>query len=128
MIKSKRIARVTVAGLAMLMASAWTIQSAMASMIGTYSAVQSENHAALVDQVSAKLDREAVREQFIELGVEPAHVQSRLDQLTDEELLEISNRIDEMPAGAGVLGVLGAVLVVLLVLELLGVTNVFTRL
>jgi len=41
--------------------------------------------------------------------------------------VDLSRRIDEMPAGASVVGVLGVTFIVLLVLEFLGITDVFKR-
>ena len=120
--------RIVVSFLALNLAFAWGVQTASAAMIGTHDAIQSDQRAELIADVKAQMSRDAVRSQFIELGVSPDAVESRLDQLTDEELVSISDRLDEMPAGSGIAGALGIVLVVLLVLELLGITNVFTRL
>ena len=48
--------------------------------------------------------------------------------MTDSELQRLAGRIDQLPAGGtGVIEVVGIVAVVLLILELLGVTDVFTR-
>lgn len=119
--------RIVVSFLALNLAVGWAGQSASAAMIGTQAAIQSEQRTELVADVKAQMSRDEVRSRFIELGVSPDAVESRLDQLTNEELVEISSRLDEMPAGSGIAGTLGIVLVVLLVLELLGITNVFTK-
>jgi hypothetical protein len=39
----------------------------------------------------------------------------------------LQGRIADLPAGAGVIEVIGIVFVILLILELIGVTNIFTR-
>jgi hypothetical protein len=72
--------------------------------------------------------RDEVRSTLLSMGVNPAEAEVRLDALTDQELVMRNEQMDQMPAGGSILGVLGAVLVVLIVLELLGVTNVFTKL
>jgi hypothetical protein len=46
--------------------------------------------------------------------------------LSDAELIALAENLEELPAG-GLLGVLGVVFVVLLILELVGVTNIFTK-
>ncbi|MDX1698408.1 MAG: PA2779 family protein, partial [Thiohalobacterales bacterium] len=73
------------------------------------------------------LARDEVRMQMLELGVDPAHVEARVEALSDAELARLSNGIGDLPAGSGALEVIGIVFVVILILELLGVTNVFTK-
>lgn len=68
---------------------------------------------------------EALRERLTELGVDAAQVEPRLAHLSTAELQLLEQRLEELPAGAGLLGVLGVVFVVLLVLELVGVIDVF---
>ncbi len=61
-------------------------------------------------------------------GVSSADVDARINNLTESELLQIQDRIAQLPAGGS--GVLEAVLVVILIfilLDVLGVTDVFPR-
>lgn len=81
-----------------------------------------------IDRIRSAMTRDDVRSTLVGMGVNPAEAELRLDALTDAELVMLNQQMDELPAGGSVLGVLGAVLIVLIVLELLGVTNVFTRL
>lgn len=74
------------------------------------------------------LAREDVRKELISLGVAPDYADRRIAALTDYELSQIQQHIDELPAGSSALAVLGVVFLVLLVLELVGVTNVFSKL
>ena len=81
-----------------------------------------------VPEIAALIDREDVQRQLVELGVDPDEARERLNSLTAGELRLLQERMDELPASGSVLAVLGAVLVVLIVLEILGVTNIFTKL
>lgn len=75
------------------------------------------------------LARAEVRKELVRLGVDPEHVDRRIAALTDDELYQIQQKIGELPAGgSSVLAILGAVFLVLIVLELVGVTNVFSKL
>lgn len=78
-------------------------------------------------KVDGFLEREDVQNQLIRLGVDPENAKKRVAGLTAGEISELEKRIDELPAGSGVLAVLGIVFVVLIVLELTGVTNIFTK-
>ena len=68
-----------------------------------------------------------VRAQFLERGVSPDEVDARIAALSTEELQTLSMQLDELPAGGSLLAVIGVVFVVLLILEMVGVTNVFTK-
>lgn len=78
--------------------------------------------------VQAFLARGEVREQLIALGVDPADASGRVAALNDRELSLLQNHINDLPAGSSALAVLGAVFLVLLVLELVGITNIFSKL
>jgi hypothetical protein len=71
------------------------------------------------------MDREDVRQQLIEHGVDPDDAKQRIAALSDEQISEIKANIDELPAG-GIIGVLIAVLLVLIILDIIGVTNIFS--
>ena len=102
-------------------------QPAQASMIGTLDALALEQHADSLAPARLALARDDVRERLLVLGVNPADVDARLAALTAEELTLLSAKLDELPAGAGVLEVLGIVLLVLLVLEFTGAIDIFKK-
>jgi uncharacterized membrane protein (Fun14 family) len=80
-----------------------------------------------IERIDALLAREEVRSQLERLGVDPADALARVDALTDSELTLLAAQIEELPAGASLLGVIGVVFVVLLILELVGVIDIFKR-
>lgn len=77
------------------------------------------------DRVKSFLDRDEVRTQLQAYGVSADQARARVDALTEEEAQQLAGRIDEMPAGADVLGVLVAVFLILLITDILGFTKVF---
>jgi hypothetical protein len=99
-----------------------------ASPIDTMRVIEMDERMMQIDRVRAAMARDDVRNTLIGMGVDPGEAEMRMDALTDAELMMLGQQMDELPAGGSVLGVLGAVLLVLIVLELLGVTNVFTKL
>jgi len=100
---------------------------AHAEMIGT-AQLLSASAEAQRDQVSTFLAREDVRQQMVQLGVDPADAAVRVASLTDEELQTLSERIDSLPAGgAGAVELVLVALLVLLVLELAGAIDIFKR-
>ncbi|MFN2435997.1 MAG: PA2779 family protein [Desulfotignum sp.] len=116
----------------LLMIGIFVITSAVipaveAKMIDTPAYLDQCNDSARGDLASF-MAREDVRDKLAALGVNPDDAANRIAALTDQEVSQLQNRIDELPAGSSVLAVLGVVLVVLIVLELVGVINVFNRL
>jgi len=71
------------------------------------------------------LDRSDVKERLMELGVSPAEVDNRIDALTADELAQLQQEMDDMPAGAGVVGLLAVVVLVFFITDVLGITDVF---
>ena len=108
-----------------------TVQASQASaeMISTDQVVEQ----AQVNEARATVDsfmaREDVKSQMESFGVDPSEAQARVDTLSDREAVDLAQRIDEAPAGQGVLGpVIGAavlIFLVLLITDLLGFTSVF---
>lgn len=76
------------------------------------------------DQIKSFVARDEVRNRLLDMGVDLADVDSRIDSLTDAEVLQMQEHIDEMPAG-GVFGTIIAILVIFILLDVAGVTDIF---
>jgi hypothetical protein len=98
-----------------------------AEIIGTLAGLESSQREADLARVSRALATAEARQQLQALGVEQAQVAARLARLTDSELRTLADRMDQAPAGAGILEVVGIVFVVLLILEAVGVIDVFKK-
>lgn len=75
-----------------------SVTSAHASMVSTSEVLSQTERAQLADM----LEREDVKNQLIEMGVDPASALMRIEQMTDEELVQINGKLAELPAGAGI--------------------------
>lgn len=100
---------------------------AHAELVGTLQAVESGTRAQDLATVNAALSRAEVRARFVQLGVNPSDVDARVAALTDSELRSLADRVEQMPAGGGVLAVVGLVFVVLMILEFVGVIDIFKK-
>ena len=105
--------------------------AAHAGMIGTEAVINATQTQQERQRLHDILDRNDVKSQLMARGVDPAQVQARVDSLTDQEVQNLSARIDRMPAGGSVFDVGDvvdlAVLVflILLVTDILGFTDVY---
>jgi hypothetical protein len=98
-----------------------------AGLVGTDELLSADTRTRQLTEIRSVLARDDVRTQMQDLGVSPADVEERLNALTDAELARLSAGIQELPAGGSVIAVIGVVFIVLLILELVGATNIFTK-
>jgi hypothetical protein len=108
-----------------LLALSLHLPAAHAGMIGTEAVV----NAAQVQQDRERLrdvfNRDDVKAQLLARGVDPSQVQARVDSLTDQEVLALNGKIDQLPAGGDGLELLVFIFIVLLITDILGFTNIF---
>ncbi|SHE87269.1 hypothetical protein SAMN02745148_01282 [Modicisalibacter ilicicola DSM 19980] len=95
-------------------------------LVSTNAALAAEQAHADRQRINDILAREDVQEQLLAQGVDPVDVEARVAALSDEEVSQMADHLEEMPAGASsVVGALFAVFVILLVTDILGLTDVF---
>ena len=105
------------------------MRSANAAMIGTESALDQTIVAQNREKVEAFMDRADVRDQFQKMGLSADDAKTRVASMTDQEIIKVAGKIDEMPAGGSTLGtilIVGLVIfIVLLITDVLGWTKIF---
>lgn len=81
------------------------------------------------EKVSRFLARDEVRQALTAQGVDADQAIARVQAMSDAEVAGLAHRVDNAPAGAGIVGTLFAVFLILLVTDILGLTAVypFTR-
>lgn len=84
-----------------------------------------EDRQVIIERVQHSLLQERVSTQLTMLGVDPERAQERVAMLPDSDLIAMDQRLQDMPAGAGVLELVLVVFVVMLILDLTGVTDIF---
>ncbi|GED21870.1 PA2779 family protein [Halomonas halmophila] len=103
--------------------------SPQTDLVGTAEVLEASTIQQDRERIREVLAREDVQRQLKLQGVDADEVKSRVAALSDAEVSEMADRLDQMPAGASVVGALFAVFVILLVTDILGLTDVypFTR-
>lgn len=113
--------------LIVLMTTAGIQATANAALIGT-SQVASEASVELQrDELRTLFAREDVAKQLSAMGVDPADAQERVNSLSDAEVAQLHDNVNDLPAGAGALGTIALVLLILILLDVAGVTDIFPR-
>ncbi|WP_375057094.1 PA2779 family protein [Zobellella sp. DQSA1] len=102
------------------------LQAQPVALVSTQQLLATEQVNADRERIQELLARTEVRDQLVGLGVEPAEVAARVAALSDQEVRQMAEQLDNMPAGANaVIGALLTVFIILLVTDLLGLTKVF---
>ena len=78
------------------------------------------------DHIRDWLARDEVREQLVDHGVDPQQAQARVASMTDNEVVSMAGKIDELPAGGGGVELVLIIFLVFIITDILGITDVFT--
>ncbi len=98
---------------------------AHAGIVSTEEAQTSISASADRDKVNNFLQRDDVREALVGRGVSADAAQERVRAMTDAEVAQLAQRIDQAPAGGDAIGVLFAIFIILLITDIIGWTKVF---
>jgi len=87
-------------------------QSAIAALIDTETVLDEGRSQEARDYIKQLLAREDVRSTLIAQGIDPLEAEARLASLSDSEVIELVDQIENLPAGQGALGFVIAVLII----------------
>jgi hypothetical protein len=103
-------------------------QSALAAMIDTESLITTDRNQSPRDYLNKLLAREDFQAALISQGIDPQEAEARIDSLSDAEVNDIVNKLDQLTAG-GFLGtlliVVALVFIILLFTDIAGYTDIF---
>lgn len=100
---------------------------AMADIVGTQELTMQVELQLQRDDVRDFIARDDVRETLLGYGVNPADVESRIDNMTASELLQMQSQMADLPAGGSIAGAVLGIILIFVLLDLLGATDVFPR-
>lgn len=99
--------------------------SAQAGIVPTEETLQAPAPSAARERVTSFLQREDVAAAIKAQGVNGQSALARVNAMSDDEVAQLAQRIDQAPAGGDVLGLVFTVFIILLVTDILGLTKVF---
>ena len=127
--RSSCFRRIIVCPLMALLVLSTSILPGFAGVIGTEQILTEQFPDEQRAKVATFLERDDVQAKLVTLGVAPEMAAARIASLTDAEISQIAQMIDEDPAGQSAVGaIVGAALIVFLVLlftDIVGATDVF---
>lgn len=102
------------------------VPGAQAGMFPTQALSQQHADDAARSELLTLMANAEVQAELVALGVDPVDAAARVEALSPEELRLMHDQLEQMPAGAGIVGVAVVVLLVLVFLDIFGVTDIFT--
>jgi len=88
-------------------------QSALAALIDTETVLDEKQSQEARDYIKQILAREDVRSALIAQGIDPLEAEARIASLSDTEIIELADQLENLPAGGDGLGLVIAVLVII---------------
>jgi hypothetical protein len=105
------------------------VHSVIAAMIGTETLMDSAGGQEARQYLHQFLARNDVQTKLVAHGIDPMEAAARIESLSDEEIIRLAERIEQLPAGGSAIEVLLVVLlvgfIVFIILDLTGVWDVF---
>jgi hypothetical protein len=98
--------------------------SAQSAMIGNSQLLDGNSDAARTTLLQT-LEREQVRNQLTQLGVDAESVKQRVAQMTEQEIATLNERLGDLPAGGDAVGVILLIFVIFIVTDAIGATDIF---
>ncbi len=91
-----------------------SFSTAVAALVDTETMLDMSRGQEARETLKQFMDRKNVRSAIVSQGVDPLEADARLNSLTDAEIIQLVDQIDQLPAGGDVLGFAIAVLVIVI--------------
>jgi len=89
-------------------------QAAVAALVETESMLDMSRGQEARETLKQFMARKDVRSAIVSQGVDPLEADARLNSLTDAEVIQLADQVDQLPAGGDALGLVIAVLVIVI--------------
>ena len=125
----KKISLISLFMATMMLLIATPYQTLLAAMVPTEATIYQIKAQDARDHLKTLISKNDIKKSLIYQGIDPMEAKSRVDSLSDSEVIEVADKIEQLPAGGGAFGAVIAasviVFLVLLITDILGYTDVF---
>jgi|APCOG7522876152_1049122.scaffolds.fasta_scaffold06997_1 hypothetical protein len=125
----KKISLISLFMATMMLLIATPYQTLLAAMVPTEATIYQIKAQDARDHLKTLISKNDIKRSLISQGIDPMEAKARVDSLSDSEVIEVADKIEQLPAGGGAFGAVIAasviVFLVLLITDILGYTDVF---
>lgn len=98
---------------------------AQAAIINNGQIIQKVQQTDARDTLLQTIQRKDVQQRLLDMGVTTGEIESRINQMTPDEVAQLNQQIDQLPAGGDGLGILVLVFLVFVITDVIGATDIF---
>ncbi|MCO4757981.1 MAG: PA2779 family protein [Oceanospirillaceae bacterium] len=120
--KTKQI----VASVLIMMLGLIQLPVAQAAMITTDQAIQAQQGDAERTRLISLLQKDELQQQLTAYGLDASMAAERVRSMSDAEVAMLNAKLDELPAGEGIVGLAALFFIVFIITDALGATDIFT--
>ena len=102
-----------------------SIGQAQASIVSNSQLIDQAQQANDKGALLQTIRRADVQAQLLGMGVTPADIESRINQMTQQEIAQLNQQIDQLPAGGSGLGLVVLIFLVFVITDVIGATDIF---
>jgi hypothetical protein len=125
----KKISSISLFMTTIMLLIATPYQTLLAAMVPTEATIYQIKAQDARDHLKTLISKNDIKKSLISQGIDPMEAKARVDSLSDSEVIEVADKIEQLPAGGGAFGAVIAasviVFLVLLITDILGYTDVF---
>ena len=125
----KRISFISLFMATIMLLIAIPYQPLLAAMVPTEATIYQIKAQDARDHLKTLISKNDIKKSLVSQGIDPMEAKARVDSLSDSEVIEVADKIEQLPAGGGAFGAVIAasviVFLVLLITDILGYTDVF---
>mgnify|MGYP001822379577 FL=1 len=102
-----------------------SFNSALAGLVSNEQVIAQAQHQSAKAQLMQTIERADVRQQLLSMGVREQDITSRINLMTADEIAQLNQQIDELPAGGDLLGIILVIFIVFVITDVIGATDIF---
>ncbi|MBT8118571.1 MAG: PA2779 family protein [Gammaproteobacteria bacterium] len=101
------------------------VANAQAALVANGQLIQQFQQVSDKDALLQTINRSDVQEQLSDMGVSTADIENRINQMTGEEIAQLNQQINELPAGGDIVGIIVLLFIVFVITDVIGATDIF---
>jgi hypothetical protein len=102
-----------------------SFSNVQAAMISNDLVINQTQHGSAKAELIQTINRSDVKQRLLNMGVTPSDIENRINLMTHEEITQLNQQIDELPAGGDLLGVILIIFIVFVITDVIGATDIF---
>ncbi len=106
--------------------SSFSLGSAQAAIVSNQQVIHKAYQLYDKQALLQTINRVDVQQQLLTMGVNSVDIESRINQMTHEEVAQLNQQMAELPAGASAGGIILTVFLVFVITDVIGATDIFS--